>query len=309
MTIQIMRYVLLGCKKKRHHHQPGRAQPTVPAVLSAGSHHPMPAQCRATATLRGLLPKRAPECQGHRLWAGVKGGSATYQQPDGAFHLLQHLAGVGRDRAYPRAPQHREEPGLVHHVQVDRDVVLAVLPAGDSVLRAAGRGLPAHSLHSRRLCLGCDPAFAATAWRVRPRASLLARQSTADCSQLHPLRCACPTAAAHTLPFPAELIFTSAGFGAELEQCLGPTAPRLLGTGLSPDLLRAHVLVGQVDMQQWLLLVLESLPAVDLLNPWGLLFDLFPVPIGQPEDLGRSQKPRAEKRHPRELALLWYFLQ
>lgn len=82
-----------------------------------------------------------------------------------------------------------------------------------------------------------------------------------------------------------------------------PAAPRLLRTGLSPDLLRAHVLVRQIDMQQWLLLILESLPAVNLLNTWGLLFDLFPEPIWQPEDLGKSQRAHAEERCSRELAL------
>lgn len=66
---------------------------------------------------------------GTGLWGRVKDGGVTYKQPDGVFHLLQHLAGVGGDRAHPRAPQHGEEPGLVHHIQVDRDVVLAVLPA------------------------------------------------------------------------------------------------------------------------------------------------------------------------------------
>lgn len=56
-------------------------------------------------------------------------------------------------------------------------------------------------------------------------------------------------------------------------------------------------------MQQWLLLILESLPAVNLLNAWGLLFDLFPEPIRQPEDLGKSQRVHAEEKCSRELAL------
>lgn len=48
-------------------------------------------------------------------------------------------------------------------------------------------------------------------------------------------------------------------------------------------------------MQQWLLLILESLPAINLLNAWRLLFDLFPEPIWQPEDLGKSQRAHAEE--------------
>lgn len=61
-------------------------------------------------------------------------------------------------------------------------------------------------------------------------------------------------------------------------------------------------------MKQRLLLILESLPAVDLLNAWGLLFDLFPEPIRQPEDLGKSQRAHAEERCSREFALFRYFL-
>jgi len=49
-------------------------------------------------------------------------------------------------------------------------------------------------------------------------------------------------------------------------------------------------LVGQVDMQQWLLLILESLPAVNLLNTSDLLFDLLPEPIWQPQNLGRARE-------------------
>lgn len=56
-------------------------------------------------------------------------------------------------------------------------------------------------------------------------------------------------------------------------------------------------------MQQWLLLILESLPAINLLNAWGLLFDLFPEPVRQPEDLGKSQRVHAEEKCSRELAL------
>lgn len=106
-------------------------------------------------------------------------------------------------------------------------------------------------------------------------------------------------AVTHTLPFPAmhQLALTPA----TLWDRAG-TVPRLLGTGLSPDLLRAHVLVGQINMQQWLCLILESLPAVNLLNTWDLLFDLFPEPIRQPEDLGKSQRAHARERGSRELA-------
>ena len=119
-------------------------------------------------------------------------------------------------------------------------------------------------------------------------------------------------AVAHTLPFPA-VCQHSASAGPHLCWPLGQswdsaqapqtTAPRLLGTELSPDLLRADILVGQIDMQQWLLLILESLPAVNLLNAWGLLFDLFPEPIRQPEDLGKGQRAHAEERCSTELAL------
>lgn len=54
-------------------------------------------------------------------------------------------------------------------------------------------------------------------------------------------------------------------------------------------------------MQQRLLLILESLSSVNLLNVWGLLFDLFPEAIRQPEDLGKSQRAHAEERCSREL--------
>lgn len=61
-------------------------------------------------------------------------------------------------------------------------------------------------------------------------------------------------------------------------------------------------------MQQWFCLILESLPAINLLNAWDLLFDLFPEPIRQPEDLGKSQRAHARERCSRELALFQYFL-
>lgn len=76
----------------------------------------------------------------------------------------------------------------------------------------------------------------------------------------------------------------------------------------SPDFLRAHVLVGQIDVQHWLLLILDSLPAIDVMDTWGLLFDIFPEPIWKPEDLGKSQRARAEERCSREFALFQYSL-
>lgn len=57
-------------------------------------------------------------------------------------------------------------------------------------------------------------------------------------------------------------------------------------------------------MQQWLLLILESLPAINLLNAWDLLFDLLPEPIWQPQDLGKSQGMCVRKRHSRALQTL-----
>lgn len=87
-----------------------------------------------------------------------------------------------------------------------------------------------------------------------------------------------------------------------------PTAPRYLDKVFSPDLLRAHVLVGQIDMQYWLLLILKSFPAIDVLDTWGLLFDILPEPIWKPEDLGKSQRARAEERCSREFALFQYSL-
>lgn len=55
-------------------------------------------------------------------------------------------------------------------------------------------------------------------------------------------------------------------------------------------------------MQSWLF-ILEPLPAVDVLDTWGLLFDIFPEPIWKPEDLSKSQRACAEERCSREFAL------
>lgn len=60
-------------------------------------------------------------------------------------------------------------------------------------------------------------------------------------------------------------------------------------------------------MQSWLL-ILQSLPAIDVLDTWGLLFDIFSEPIWKPEDLGKSQRARAEERGSREFALFQYSL-
>lgn len=77
-TIQIMRYVLLGCKATRQAMNTsqgwrggGTAQPAVPAVPSAGSHVPMLVQHWAKATLQaagcpGLLQKVTHKWLGHR---------------------------------------------------------------------------------------------------------------------------------------------------------------------------------------------------------------------------------------------------
>lgn len=70
---------------------------------------------------------------------------------------------------------------------------------------------------------------------------------------------------------------------------------------LSPDFLKAHVLVGQVDTLQLLLLILVPLPAINLLDAWSSLFDLLPELIRQPQDLGKSQRALAAKRHSRAL--------
>lgn len=146
--------------------------------------------------------ERNPQVPGHStgLWGRVKDGRVTYKQPDRPFHLLQHLAGIGGDRAHPRAPQHGEEPGLVHHVQVDRDVVLAVLPAQG---QPSSEQQPEKTVH-----LGCDPALAAT------RSNCLESQTQGrsagkaeDCSQLRRLHQPCLTrhAVAHALLFLAVL--------------------------------------------------------------------------------------------------------
>lgn len=244
----------------------------------------------------------------------MKDGRVTYEQPDRPFHLLQHLAGIGGDRAHPRAPQHGEEPGLVHHVQVDRDVVLAVLPAQG---QPSSEQQPEKTVH-----LGCDPALAATSSNCLESQTQGRSAGKAEvCSQLHPLHQPCLIRHAYpqgcgtcpALPSSAPALSLSWSSpllapGTDLRQCPGITAPRLLGDRLSPDLLRGHVLIGQVDMQQWLLLILESLLAVNLLHAWGLLFDLFPEPIRQPEDLGKSQRAHADERCSRDLALFRYFM-
>jgi len=174
----------------------------------------------------------------------------------------------------------------------------------------------------RTVHLGCEPAFAAT-WSNCLESQTRGRFAgkAEDRSQLHPLHQPClirhaclqgcsahpalpSSAPALSLSWPSPLLAP----GTEQGQCPGSTAPRLLGSGVTPDLLGAHVLVGQIDTQQWLLLILESLPAVNLLKAWGLLFDLFPEPIRQPEDLGKSQRACAEERCSRKLALFWYFL-
>lgn len=88
--------------------------------------------------------------------------------------------------------------------------------------------------------------------------------------------------------------------GPHLCQTLGQSWDRALTSHrsllLSPDFLKAHVLVAQVDMLQWLL-ILQPLPAINLLDAWSSLFDLLPEPIRQPQDLGKSQGAHAAKRH------------
>lgn len=142
------------------------------------------------------------------------------------------------------------------------------------------------------------------AWRSRPRADLLAGQRTAASSMLCPIGTLGHKAHTQLFPTPVLSTLTSAG---PWDSPQTPTAPRYSEKAFSPDLLRAHVLVGQIDVQSWLL-ILESLPAIDVLDTWGLLFDIFPEPIWKPEDLGKSQRARAEERCSREFALFQYSL-
>lgn len=154
----------------------------------------------------------------------------------------------------------------------------------------------AQLMAERPACLGWDPAIAATQSNCLESQTQgrLAGQAE-SCSQLHPPQqpwgmpgcspcSALSPVGASLLPDPRLIIHSS--------------------PSLSLDLLRAHVLVGQVDMQQWLLLILESLPAVNLLNTWDLLFDLLPEPIRQPQDLGKSQGICVRNRQSRALQTL-----
>lgn len=187
---------------------------------------------------------------------------------------------------------------------------------GTAVVRVGDSSVPPHSaLPERAVHLGYDPALAAI-W-----SDCLEIQTQGRCAGkaedrgLQPAPSSVPALPfvhkAHTQPFPAAHQH-SASAGPHLSwplgQCPDPHKSQALGKGFSPDLLRAHVLVGQIDVQYWLLLILESLPAVHLLDTWGLLFDVFPEPIRKPEDLGKSQRARAEERCSREFALFQYSL-
>lgn len=108
-TIQIMKYVLLGCKAKRQatEHQLGvvccgTALPAVPPVLLQG--HTFPCQYSSeqeSPSRQGCCRKGPTSAWDTGLWGRVKDGGVTHKQPDGMFHLLQHLAGIGGDRADP----------------------------------------------------------------------------------------------------------------------------------------------------------------------------------------------------------------